>query len=161
MFPSLPRQSATPSPSLPIPPSSPASPWWPYLLSSWLLALVSTLGALFFSEVMDFVPCVLCWYQRIAMFPLVLMLGIGTYRDDPHCIRYALPLAMVGWLLAVYHCLLYAGLIPTGLQPCGAAGSCAKIDLALAGFITIPLLSFAAFSIIVLLLLAAHRQAKS
>lgn len=110
---------------------------------------------------MNFTPCVLCWYQRIAMFPLVLILGIGTWRDDPHCIRYSLPLAVVGWLLAVYHCLLYVGLIPTGLQPCGAAGSCAKVDLALAGFITIPLMSVLAFSLLVLLLWAAQRKAKS
>ncbi|QEI09533.1 disulfide bond formation protein B [Pigmentiphaga aceris] len=152
---SLPRQPATPSPSLP------ANPWWSFLLFSWLIALVSTLGALFLSELMDFTPCVLCWYQRIAMFPLVLILGIGTYTDDVRCIRYAQPLAVIGWLLAVYHCLLYIGLIPTGLQPCGAAGSCAKVDLQLAGFITIPLLSLVAFSLIVLLLWAAKRKASS
>ena len=82
---------------------------WACLLMAWLIALVSTLGALFFSGVMGLEPCVLCWYQRIAMFPLVLMLGMGLYLQDPRSGFYALPLAVVGWLVALYHCLLYGG----------------------------------------------------
>lgn len=127
---------------------------------AWVVALVSFLGAMFFSEVMDLEPCVLCWYQRIAMFPLVAILGIGAYLQDRHCIRYAFPLAVAGWLLAGYHWLLYKGFIPKGLQPCSKGASCADVKLELAGFITIPLLSLAAFSLILLLLVAAHRKFK-
>ena len=131
---------------------------WALVSAAWLLALVSTLGALFFSEVMDLEPCVLCWYQRIAMFPLVLMLALGAYTQDKACVKYALPLAGIGWLVALYHCLLYGGFIPQGLQPCGKGNSCAEQKLELVGFITIPLLSLLAFTFIVLLLLAAKKD---
>ena len=130
---------------------------WACLLMAWLIALVSTLGALFFSGVMGLEPCVLCWYQRIAMFPLVLMLGMGLYLQDPRSGFYALPLAVLGWLVARYHCLLYGGFIPQGLQPCGEGNSCATQKLELVGFITIPLLSLCAFTLIVGLLLAARK----
>ena len=130
---------------------------WMLLLACWLVALVSTLGSLVFSEVMNLEPCVLCWYQRIAMFPLVLMLAQGLYMQDGQCVKYALPLALVGWLVAFYHCLLYGGLIPKGMQPCGKGVSCAEQKLELAGFITIPLLSVAAFTLIFLLLIIVKR----
>lgn len=76
---------------------------WQCLLLAWLVALASTLGALFFSEVMQFEPCVLCWYQRIAMFPLVFVLGASAYTDDAGGVKYALPLALAGWAAALYH----------------------------------------------------------
>ncbi|SFD62796.1 disulfide bond formation protein B [Paracidovorax konjaci] len=133
---------------------------WPLLLLSWLISLISSLGALYFSEVADLEPCVLCWFQRIAMFPLVLILGIGAYTQDASSVKYALPLSAIGWLLAAYHCLLYGGLIPKGIQPCGKGISCSEQKLELIGFITIPLLSLAAFSFILLLLLAAIKDIK-
>ena len=134
---------------------------WMLLTGGWLVALVSTLGALFFSAVMDLEPCVLCWYQRVAMFPLVLILGTGAYTQDTSSVKYALPLACAGWLAAFYHCLLYGGFIPAGIQPCSSLGvSCSAQKLELAGFITIPLLSLIAFSIIVLLQLAAKKGSK-
>ena len=131
---------------------------WLLLLACWLVALVSMLGSLVFSEVMNLEPCVLCWYQRMAMFPLVLILGQGLYTQDSQCVKYALPLAMAGWLAAFYHCLLYGGFIPKDLQPCGKGVSCAEQKLELAGFITIPLLSVAAFSLIVLLLITVKKD---
>lgn len=131
---------------------------WAFLLLAWLLALVSTLASLFFSEVMQMQPCVLCWYQRIAMFPLVIVLGIGVYLQDRGSILYALPLAAAGWLIAGYHVLLYNGWIPEGLQPCSKGVSCAKVDLQLAGFVTIPLLSLVAFTVVIALLVAARSQ---
>ena len=69
---------------------------WTLLFLSWLIALVSTLGALFLGEVMGMAPCVLCWYQRIAMFPLVIILGVGLLPFDYRSVRYALPLAVTG-----------------------------------------------------------------
>lgn len=130
---------------------------WTLLLLCWLIALISTLGSLFFSEIMGFEPCVLCWYQRIAMYPLVLILAIGLYTQDQHSVKYALPIACAGWLVALYHWLLYAGFIPKGMQPCGKGSPCADVQLELAGFVTIPLLSLLAFSFIVLLLIAAKK----
>lgn len=129
---------------------------WKWIFLSWFLVIVAMLGSLFFSEVMDFVPCVLCWYQRIFMYPLVVILLLGMYPYDESVIRYALPLAVIGWGFAIYHYLVYSGYIPEALQPCGQGPSCADIDLELFGFITIPMLSILAFSAIILFLSIAR-----
>lgn len=133
-------------------------PAWTLLLVAWLASLAGTLGSLFFSEVMQLQPCLLCWYQRIAVFPLVLVLGIGLYREDVGSVLYGLGLAAAGWLVAGYHFLLYTGWIPKNLQPCSKGLSCAEVDLRLVGFLTIPLMSLLAFTVIIGLLEAARRQ---
>lgn len=125
---------------------------WMLLFSAWLVALVSTLGALFSSAIMGLEPCLLCWYQRIAMFPLALMLAVALLSSDVLVVRYALPLAIAGAGVAAYHCLLVWGVVPKDLVPCGQGPSCAEVKLELLGFITLPLLSLAAFSLIVILL---------
>ncbi len=130
---------------------------WTLVFLSWLIALVSTLGALFLGEVMGIVPCVLCWYQRIAMFPLVIILALGLLPFDYHGVRYALPLAVTGWAIALYHCLLYWGVVPQSLVPCGQGPSCTDVKLQLADFISIPLLSLTAFSFIVVWLLIVKK----
>ena len=119
---------------------------WNILFACWILAAVSTLVSLFFSEVMALKPCVLCWYQRIFMFPLVVILLVGLYPLDKGVVRYALPLAVIGWLFAVYHYLLYSGFIPEGLQPCDKELSCTEINLELFGFVTIPMLSIVSYT---------------
>ena len=123
------------------------------LFIGWIIAAAATLGSLFFSEVMGLKPCVLCWYQRIFMYPLVVILLVGMFPLDKNVIRYALPLAVIGWLFAVYHYLLYSGYIPEGLQPCDQDASCAEINLELFGFITIPMLSILAYTAIIALLI--------
>jgi len=125
---------------------------WNLVFVCWILAAVATLGSLFFSEVMGLKPCVLCWYQRIFMYPLVVILLVGMFPLDKGVVRYALPLAVIGWLFAVYHYLLYSGYIPESLQPCDQDASCAKIDLELFGFITIPMLSILSYTAIIALL---------
>ncbi|HQR75960.1 MAG TPA: disulfide bond formation protein B [Burkholderiaceae bacterium] len=137
--------------------AQPRNVHWTLLFVSWLIALASTLGALFFSEVMELAPCVLCWYQRIAMFPLALMLGIALLPFDARVVRYALPLAVIGWAIALYHCLLYWGVVPKELVPCGQGADCTSAQMELAGFVTIPLLSLLAFSAIVFLLLVVRK----
>lgn len=119
---------------------------WSVLFICWLLALVATAGSLFLSEVMDYAPCVLCWYQRIPMYALVVVLGVGLQTRDAGVLKYAKPLALIGLVLAAYHCLLYLGFIPKSIQPCGQGVSCADVKLALWGFVTIPLLSLLAFA---------------
>ncbi len=130
---------------------------WNMIFVCWLIAAIATLGSLFFSEVMERVPCVLCWYQRIFMFPLAFILAVGLLPFDPRCVRYALPIAVVGWLVAFYHCLLYMGFIPESMQPCTQGVSCADVKLELFSFVTIPLLSLLAFTLIVALLLAVRK----
>ncbi|WP_337868378.1 disulfide bond formation protein B [Meiothermus sp.] len=75
------------------------------LAFAWLVALAATLGSLYYSEVRNFIPCTLCWYQRIAMYPLVFMLGIATWRNDPHIRPYALTLSLLGLFWSSYHLL--------------------------------------------------------
>ncbi len=118
--------------------------------------MLSTLGSLFFSEVMGLIPCELCWYQRIFMFPLAVILLLGLHPLDPRVIRYALPIAVIGLLFTLYHSLLFYGLIPESLQPCRQGISCADDSMVLFGIVPIPLLSLAAFSIIIAVLLKAH-----
>jgi len=139
---------------------APAAGWMPVFLC-WLIAAASMLGALFLGEVMGLPPCVLCWWQRIAMFPLVLILPAGMFPLDRNVLRYALPLALVGWSFALFHVLLVAGVIPERIQPCSRGVSCKEVQIEWFGFVTIPLLSLLAFSLIVgLLLLAKHRMSK-
>ena len=117
-----------------------------------------TLGSLFFSEIMDLPPCALCWYQRVFMFPLVVVLLIGLFPFDKNIIKYALPLAIAGWGFAFYHTLLYSGFIPENIQPCSQGVSCSETYLDLFGFVTIPMLSLISFSIIIALLFSLKRR---
>jgi disulfide bond formation protein DsbB len=112
---------------------------------AWTIALVSMVGSLFFSEVMNLPPCVLCWYQRIAMYPLVLIIGIGIISHDGRMKNYALPLCLIGLAVSIYHNLLYYGLIPDSLTPCQEGVSCTSRQIEWLGFITIPLLALSAF----------------
>lgn len=138
-----------------------AGPAFTLLFLAWLVALASTLGALFVGEVIGQSPCLLCWYQRIAMFPLALILGIACLRGDTAIARYALALAAAGVLLAGWHVAVYAGLLPTEIEPCGAGPSCRSADMTILGGLPLPYLSLGAFAAIcTLLLLVQRRNAK-
>jgi disulfide bond formation protein DsbB len=99
----------------------------PYL--AWGIALVATVGSLFFSEVMDLPPCVLCWYQRIATYPLVLIIGTGIILRDSRMKFYALPLCLAGLAVSIYHNLLYYGFIPEAITPCTEGGPCNAVQI--------------------------------
>jgi len=131
--------------------------WLPVFLC-WLVATVATLGALFASEVMQLPPCSLCWYQRVFLFPLVLLLPMGLFPFDPKVVRYALPLAAAGWAVALYQLLLVWGVIPESAAPCRVGVSCKDVQIEWLGFVSIPLLSFLAFTLICALLVVAHRR---
>lgn len=128
------------------------------LYSGWFVALVATVGSLFFSEVMKLPPCVLCWYQRIAMYPLVVILGAAILRKDGAQRAYGLPFALTGTIIAIYHNLLYYELIPESITPCTSGVSCTSRQIEWAGFVTIPLLSLLAFVILTALLLAPTKR---
>lgn len=131
---------------------------WHLLLAAWAIALASTFGALFMGEVMGMVPCTLCWYQRIAMFPLVCVLGMACYSNDRRGALYALPLVVSGLLLSAYHTLLVAGLVPKSWIPCGAGVSCADQKLEILNGVQIPWLSLAAFLTMAVLLAVYLRK---
>jgi disulfide bond formation protein DsbB len=121
--------------------------------AAWVMALGGMAGSLFFSEVMGLPPCVLCWYQRIAMYPLVAIIAIGIATRDARMKIYALPLAVIGLVIAIYHNLLYYGIIPEAITPCTEGVPCNAVQIEWLGFITIPLMGLAAFIAITLCLL--------
>ena len=127
-----------------------------------MVALVATGGSLYFSEVRLFIPCTLCWYQRILMYPLVIVLGIASYRQDKGVVPYTLPLAVFGGGISLFHYLEQK--VPGFGAPelCRAGGvPCTGEYINWLGFITIPFLALTAFTLISLLLLVtlwSHRQ---
>ena len=132
---------------------------WSILFLCWLLVSVSATISIFFSSVLEYQPCVLCWYQRICLFPLVLILAAGLFPAfDKSVIKFALPLTIAGGLTALYHTLLYAGIIPENLQPCSKGVSCTEKYFELFGFVSIPMLSFLAFSTLTALLFVLKRR---
>lgn len=158
---SLPEPSASPCAAL-SPDAYPAEAGhdsnWMLVFACWLLASISTLGSLFFSEVMGFAPCVLCWYQRISMYPLVVVLPLGLFPFDRAVVRYAAPLSALGLLTAIFHLLLVAGYIPENIKPCVQGVPCSQVQIQWFGFVTIPLLSALSFALITALLIFAYRR---
>lgn len=103
-------------------------------------------------------PCELCWYQRILMYPLPILLGVGLARRDPAVGWYALPLAIAGILVASYHVVLQAApSLETG--QC-LVGSCTFVDRTFFG-LTIPKLSLIAFTLVAALSAWSLARAKS
>lgn len=131
-----------------------------FLYFAWMLALLSTAGSFFFSLVLKLPPCDLCWYQRIFMFPLVFILGAGFLLKDHKIHIYALPLILVGWLISVYHNLLYYKFITPTITPCTSGISCTERQLDLFGFLSIPLMSFLSFSVLFILMFIHYKQGK-
>ena len=119
---------------------------WLYL--AWLVAIGATAGSLYFSEVRHFVPCALCWWQRIFMYPLVPLLGIATFRQDAQVWRYALPLSAVGLATSTYHYLIQK--VPGFAPPasCASGVPCSAQYIDWFGFVTIPFLAGVAFLLI-------------
>jgi disulfide bond formation protein DsbB len=131
---------------------------WTLLFAAWVVAAGSTLGALFFSEVMGIPPCVLCWYQRICLFPLAVLLPLGLFPFDPKIVRYTLPLAAIGAAVALFHVLLVHGVIPERITPCTQGVPCSQNPIEWFGFLGIPHLALVAFLIIIALLVNARSR---
>ncbi len=113
---------------------------------AWVIALMSMAVSLYFSEVLGFIPCNLCWYGRILMYPLVVIIGIGIIRRDKGWVTYAAPLVAAGWLLELFHSLLQWGIIPETLTRCVATVPCTTKYINYFGFVTIPFLGLLAFT---------------
>jgi disulfide bond formation protein DsbB len=128
------------------------------LLLSWLAAVIATLGSLYFSEVLNFIPCTLCWYQRIFMYPLAIILGIAFYRNDQGIFRYTLPLSIIGMIISGYHIALQKIPYLQQFEMCKSGVPCSKDYLNWLGFITIPMMAFTAFTIITISLVILARN---
>lgn len=128
-------------------------------IAPWLAAAVavaSTGGSLYYSEIAGFVPCELCWFQRIAMYPLAVILPVAAVRGDRTVGRYALPLALLGAVVAIYHVQLQA--FPDQATSCDAAAPCTVREVTAFGFVTIPMMALAGFVTVVALLVAARTR---
>lgn len=136
------------------------APVWLLIFAAWLLASAATLGALFFGEVMRLPPCALCWYQRICMFPLAIILPFALFPFSRAVVRAVLPLPVIGCLLAAVQLLLVAGILPERVVPCSQGVSCSNTVITWFGFVTIPLLSFVAFTAIAGLLTFAFLRSE-
>lgn len=118
---------------------------WLLLLASWAIATIASLSALFIGEVMGQMPCLLCWYQRIFMFPLAILLTIALFKSDRQIWPYSLALIIPGLGFALYHSGLYGGLIEAPIVPCSKNGpSCTDANMTIWD-LPLPYLSVAAF----------------
>lgn len=129
-----------------------------FYFMSWLVASIATMGSLYFSEVMKFPPCSMCWYQRIAMYPLVVVFLVGNLNQIKETRLFAMPIAVIGWLLALYHNLLHYEIVPESAAPCMQGVSCSTVYVNWFGFLTIPMLSFIAFSVLLVLMFLIKRE---
>ncbi|GAK00447.1 MULTISPECIES: disulfide oxidoreductase [Geomicrobium] len=126
-----------------------------FLYVAWVISLIATGGSLFYSIGLGFVPCDMCWYQRIAMYPLAIILGIATFRSDFNIRWYALPFSIIGAVMAAYHYALQK--IPGfgSVTPCQSGVPCNAEYMNVLGFITIPFQALVAFLLITVLLFLA------
>ena len=129
------------------------------LYAAWLVAIVATAGSLYFSEVRLFVPCSLCWYQRIMIYPLVILFGIASYRGDRGVVRYTLPLSILGGTVSLFHDLEQK--VPGFSAPtlCRTGIPCTTDYINWLGFITIPFLALVAFTLITVISVGVARSA--
>ena len=128
------------------------------MLLASLVAVGATLGSLYFSETREFLPCEWCWYQRIAMYPLAVILPMATFRRDRRIIPYALVLSLAGAGLSIYHYQLQA--FPGQGSSCSLNASCTYRWIEVFGFVSIPMLALGSFVLISILLLATPRPWK-
>ncbi len=124
-------------------------------------ALIATLGSLTYSEILGYEPCKLCWIQRIFMYPQVIILGFAVWKHkgSKALIDTSLIFSVIGALVALYHYLMQLGIVPEG--SCAAIGysvSCSKVFVMQFGYITIPLMAFSAFLLIIMSLRLARRS---
>ena len=111
---------------------------------AWLVTVAATVGSLYYSEVARFEPCSLCWYQRIAMYPLVVILLVGAITRDRFVARYALPLTIAGAVLAIWNYLVQ--IFPGIEVACSTGVSCSEKDVLAFGWLTMPLMSLVSFA---------------
>lgn len=125
---------------------------------SFLVASIATLGSLFFSEVMEFIPCSMCWYQRIFMYPLVLIFLVNLLYPDNKVFKYSMPIVLTGLFFAIYHNLLMFGIIPESVVPCVQGVPCSTKYIDWFGFINIPFLSLIAYFTIFILMIFLKKE---
>ncbi len=123
----------------------------------FLIALGSTIMSLYYSEVLGFIPCFLCWLQRIFIYPLVVLFGIAIWKKDSRIADYVIGLSIVGFCIALYQHFLQ--MMGHGSLPCpSSGGDCAQRILFEFGYITFPLIAVSSFALLIVLMLFVRRQ---
>jgi disulfide bond formation protein DsbB len=121
------------------------------MVLAFIISLTAAAGSLFYSNVAGFIPCNLCWFQRIFMYPEVILLGLALIKKDTKIADYALLLAFIGWLISIYHnYIYYKGASST---VCRIGESCITPYVTEFGYITIPMMALTAFSLLIVFLL--------
>ena len=122
---------------------------------AWGVALVCTLGSLYYSEVAHFVPCKLCWYQRIAMYPLVVVLGVAAWRQRTEIARATLPLVAIGAAISTYHYLLERFPSWESAASCDPSAPCTVVWVWRFHYLSIPAMALSGFALIAVLIVAS------
>jgi disulfide bond formation protein DsbB len=129
------------------------------LLLSFLVILGSVVASLFYSDVANFQPCLLCWWQRIFLYPQAILLPIALIKRDQLMRLYALALSSIGILISIYHTYLQFG--GESLFPCAASGAtCEHVYFLNYGYVTIPTMALTAFALIIIFTLAPNPEKK-
>ncbi len=129
------------------------------LRATFAVALAASLGSMFYSDIMGYAPCVLCWWQRVFMYPQAVIAGVALWKQDRRALSYLSVLAALGAAIAGYHYLLEWGLIPAGLCPATGTGpSCAQRFVYEFGYISIPLMSLTAFALLFLIAFIGQKE---
>lgn len=132
------------------------------LFIGFLFSSLALCGSLFYSEVLNYNPCLFCWWQRIFMYPLPVIFFIAMLKKDKKVFQYVLPLAVLGALIALNHYILQT--TGTFIFPCSAVGqsvSCSKVFVMRYGYITIPFMALTAFLGIIISMLFLRRRVKT
>ena len=136
---------------------------------AWIQAIVALLGSLYYSNIELYVPCELCWWQRIIIYPQIIILGVALWKKNWKIYEYSLPLLIIGWFISIYHNIIYINanfIHPNSVAvPCDISGvSCTTRYLEYFGFVSIPLLSFLAITLMgtcMILLMVWNRKNKA
>ena len=131
------------------------------LYMAWMVAVIATLGSLYFSEVRGFIPCDLCWFQRILMYPLSVILGIAAFYNERLLKKYVLPLSIIGGCISLFHYMEQK--IPgfASIRPCTNGVPCSTQYINWFGFVTIPFLALVAFILITTLMILTKTKQTS
>ena len=130
---------------------------WGYeLWLAFVVAAIATAGSLFFSEIAGYIPCELCWYQRICMYPLSILTLFAALTEDHRIARYLLPFPVIGAAVSTYHLFVENGVFEQA-QAClvSAPGGCATKWINEFGYVTIPTLALTGFALVFAFLLLA------
>ncbi|MAG02550.1 disulfide bond formation protein B [Candidatus Pacearchaeota archaeon] len=132
-----------------------------YLIIGFIVSLVATLGSLFYSDIMGYNPCKLCWYQRIFMYPQVILFGIALKTKRKSIIANSMWLSGFGFLIAAYHYLIQIGVMTGGCDVVGYSAKCSEFFSLAYGFVTIPFMALIAFAILLIIGYGKLRDCKA